>query len=97
MSSSGGVFPVLLRVAPVLKRHAGPARTRALLAGFSREGASPSAPETAVRFGVRKVEERLETRAWVELDGKVLRDTPDVHGGYTAFASIDWPKGARWV
>jgi hypothetical protein len=38
-----------------------------------------------LKFGVRKEREKLEAHAWLELDGAVLNDDPDVHTDYSPF------------
>jgi len=41
--------------------------------------------DAAIRFGVRKKDDALEAHAWVELDGCVLNDPPDIGGQYPPF------------
>ncbi len=38
-----------------------------------------------LRIGVRKLNEKFEAHAWVELDGIVLNDDADVHDHYSSF------------
>ena len=53
--------------------------------------------ESDVRIGVRHEEGRLQAHAWVEGNGTVLNDKPDINERFAAFDPIDWPKGADWV
>lgn len=52
--------------------------------------------ESQIRFGVRQGESEFEAHAWVERDGVVLNDTPDVTQRYTPLDSGELPDGARW-
>jgi hypothetical protein len=45
-----------------------------------------------LRFGARKVGDRLEAHAWVELDGTVLGDPDELHLDFTPF---ERPLGLR--
>ena len=41
--------------------------------------------DAAIRFGVRKNGKALQAHAWVELDGRVLNDLPDIGEQYPPF------------
>ncbi len=38
-----------------------------------------------LKIGVRRENDQFEAHAWVELDGSVLNDDPDVHQDYSSF------------
>ena len=38
-----------------------------------------------LRIGARKSDSRFEAHAWIEVDGQVLNDTPEVHAHYSRF------------
>lgn len=42
-----------------------------------------------LQIGVRKEAERLEAHAWVELDGVVLNDRPDIAGLFAPLPGLD--------
>ena len=52
---------------------------------------------TELHLGVRNESGNIEAHAWLEADGVVLNDTPDVRDRYAAFDPIRWPVGAKWV
>ena len=41
-----------------------------------------------LRIGVQKRQQRLEAHAWVEVDRRVVNDTPDIAAEYPPFESI---------
>jgi hypothetical protein len=49
---------------------------------LKRRGAAPD-----LRLGVRLTGPKFDAHAWVELDGRVLNDTPDVHTRFTPLVS----------
>lgn len=49
-----------------------------------------------LRIGVRRAADRLEAHAWVELEGRVLGDLPDVQDRFRAFEGpLPEPGGKR--
>ncbi|MBP8273969.1 MAG: lasso peptide biosynthesis B2 protein [Acidobacteria bacterium] len=45
-----------------------------------------------LRLGVKVSDAKLDAHAWVELNGRVLNDTQDVHTRFTPFASTSGPQ-----
>lgn len=53
--------------------------------------------EGQLRIGVRRgTDGRLDFHAWVEHDGHVINDEPDVRRRYATFDRAVEPAGARW-
>ena len=50
-----------------------------------------------IRIGVNQQEGDFHAHAWVEADGIVLNDKPDIHQQYSAFEKITLPDGAEKV
>ena len=58
-------------------------RSLVLWALLRRQGFSP-----ALRFGARNTDGRFEAHAWVEYQGQVVNDRPDVGQRFAPFAKI---------
>jgi hypothetical protein len=49
-----------------------------------------------LRIGARKNDSRFEAHAWIELDGQVLNDSPEVHAHYARFDAPIAAADSAW-
>jgi hypothetical protein len=53
--------------------------------------------DSELKIGVRRDQGKLLAHAWIELNGEVLNDRPEIVEGYSPFDSTSLPKKVSWT